>query len=117
MTKDRSRHRRLLSTGIGSGILSCMCGLIPLVLIITGTLTTAVFISGFLMQIEPYIISSGILIMVLGTLVQLRNKGSLNLDGIRREKFALGITAAIFIGLLITLFLVIRPFVMKSLMS
>ncbi len=95
MNSDKSVKKGILS-GTGSGIVTTLCCVGPLIIILLGfgTFTLALSVS----QYRPYFIALGILFLILSILLHLRKKNCCHIEGLKRERLFI-ISAVLSMGI------------------
>jgi len=107
-------YKRGAGIGGGSGLLSCTCAIVPIVLIAVSS-SVATFAAGILGSFDIFFIVLGSSVLV-GTLAfDLKRKGALNIEGVKRLKGPISLSVVIFVIITVTLLYVIAPMFMSQL--
>jgi len=83
MNNDKSVKKGILS-GAGSGIVTTICCVGPLIIILLGLGTVSLALS--VSQYRPYFIALGILFLLLSIFLHLRKKNSCSVEGLKSER-------------------------------
>lgn len=107
-----SMYKHGAGIGGGSGLLACTCAIVPIVLIAISS-SVATFAMSVLGGFGTFFIVLGSSVLV-GTLAfDLKRKGALNIEGVKRLKGPIALSVVIFVIITVTLLYVIAPMFMS----
>jgi len=103
-----SMYKRGAGIGGGSGLLSCTCAIVPIVLIAISS-SAAAFAVSILGSFDTFFIVLGSSVLVGTIAFDLKRKGALNIEGVKRLKGPIALSVVIFLVITVTLLYGVAP--------
>ena len=114
LTVNSGMYKHCSAVGGGSGLLSCTCMVVTMVLLIIIP-SVAVFVFSVVGPYERFFLVLGCSVMGGISAFDLRRKKALSLQGIKSLKGPISLSVAIFVIIVVTMFYAVAPVLMGQL--